>query len=153
MRHRQILSLVLLGSMFLPRLAEACPFCSAVAQTFTEEISTSDVAVIARLLKAPEAPKAVDAETELPRATFAVVDVLRGGILDGPDRYDRRCLGPLDGVVPESRSRQGPDVLRDEVVDVLAIEFGAQRQLVELRVSRPRAATDAFRAAPGYGGD
>lgn len=78
MRHCKILSFAVLGLMLLPRLALACPFCSAVAQTFTEEISTSDVAVIARLLKAPEAPKAVDADTELPRAKFAVVDVLRG---------------------------------------------------------------------------
>jgi hypothetical protein len=73
-----VLSAVLSVGLLSPRAAQACPFCTAVAQTFTEEISTSDVAIVARLMKAPVAPDAVDNQTELPKATFEVVDVLRG---------------------------------------------------------------------------
>ena len=32
----------------------ACPFCSAVNLTFTEQLKSNDVVVIARLLKVPE---------------------------------------------------------------------------------------------------
>lgn len=73
-----VLNLALGMGALLPRTAEACPFCTAVAQTFTEEIATSDVAIVARLLKAPVAPDAVDNQTELPKATFEVIDILRG---------------------------------------------------------------------------
>jgi hypothetical protein len=61
-----------------PRLIQACPFCSAVAQTFTEEISSSDVAIVARLLKIPVPPEAVGNESELPRAVFEIVNALSG---------------------------------------------------------------------------
>jgi hypothetical protein len=73
-----VVAAVLSVGLLLPQMAKACPFCTAVAQTFTEEIATSDVAIIARLTKAPAPPETVDSETELPKATFEVVDILRG---------------------------------------------------------------------------
>ena len=71
--------LALLGLALIGAAAEACPFCSAVSLTFTEEINSSDVAVIAKLIKAPEQPKgqglgATDAGT----AEFEILDVLKG---------------------------------------------------------------------------
>ena len=36
------------------RSAHGCPFCSAVSQTFGEEIATMDVVVITKLVEAPE---------------------------------------------------------------------------------------------------
>ena len=61
-------------------IVRACPFCSAVSLTFSEEIKQADAAVIARLVergKVPEDPLAsvVPGESD---STFAVVDVLKG---------------------------------------------------------------------------
>jgi hypothetical protein len=58
----------------------ACPFCAAVALTFSEEIANSQVAVIARLIKLP--PKAEGAaaanSVEVPKAQFEFIKVLKG---------------------------------------------------------------------------
>ena len=68
---------VLLGAMAQPLIA--CPFCTAVAQTFTEEIEAMDVAVIARLMEAPNPDDDSFSSTgELPRAKFQLVEVLKG---------------------------------------------------------------------------
>jgi hypothetical protein len=67
---------------FVTEPARACPFCSAVQVTFTEEIKTNDVAVIAALV---ERPKPTDgagdpaSELELLKAKFKVTEVLKGG--------------------------------------------------------------------------
>jgi hypothetical protein len=67
---------------FVTEPASACPFCSAVQVTFTEEIKTNDVAVIAALV---ERPKPTDgagdpaSELELLKAKFKVTEVLKGG--------------------------------------------------------------------------
>lgn len=66
-------ALVFLGTS--PLLA--CPFCSAVSQTFTEEIGAMDVVVIADLLKPPPAAKAGDSN-EVPKAVFRVNQVVKG---------------------------------------------------------------------------
>jgi hypothetical protein len=59
--------------------ARACPFCSAVQVTFTEEIKTNDVAVIAALVERPKpSAKAADDDFELLKAKFKVTDVLKG---------------------------------------------------------------------------
>ncbi|MGI9516244.1 MAG: hypothetical protein ACR2NP_04295 [Pirellulaceae bacterium] len=55
----------------------ACPFCSAIAQTFAEQIASSDVVVIATLESEPSSPD----EAQLPRANFKVVGVLTGAEL------------------------------------------------------------------------
>jgi len=71
---------MLVGLVLLARSASACPFCSAVSMTFSEEIASSDAAVIAKLVKAPDKPKedagAFSGDTG--KATFEVVDVLKG---------------------------------------------------------------------------
>jgi hypothetical protein len=64
-------------------VAWACPFCSAVSQTFTEEINTVNVAVIAKLVQAPPAPKSdaeqpVGALPEVAKSKFEIVEVLKG---------------------------------------------------------------------------
>jgi hypothetical protein len=56
--------------------AWACPFCSAVSQTFSEEIATMDVAVIAKLVKVPEATEKPG--DEIQKATFEIAHVLKG---------------------------------------------------------------------------
>jgi hypothetical protein len=67
---------VLVGLAVQP--VKACPFCSAIAQTFTEEIETMDVAVVARLLETPPQEDAFDSSGELPKAKFELVEVLKG---------------------------------------------------------------------------
>jgi hypothetical protein len=74
------------------RDAAACPFCSAVSLTFSQEIAQSDTAVIARLVEPPP-PGSLSprADGPLPKGKFAVVEVLKGGAaadaagLLGPD--------------------------------------------------------------------
>ncbi len=64
-------------------VAAICPFCSAVAQTFAEQIQSSDVVVIASLQSDPSSPD----EATLPRAKFRVDDTLKGSemITDGDE--------------------------------------------------------------------
>lgn len=61
--------------------ALACPFCSAVSQTFSQEMETMDVVVIAKLTKLPpmadpSAPSDVGAD--LSKASFQIVEILKG---------------------------------------------------------------------------
>ena len=59
-RPTAILSLVIVGlCLFIGQQAIAmatCPFCSAVALTFTEQINEQQVAVVAKLIEKPEPP-------------------------------------------------------------------------------------------------
>jgi hypothetical protein len=54
----------------------ACPFCSAINLTFTEQLSANDVVVIAKLLEVP--PPSDDPDAELPKAEFEIVDIVKG---------------------------------------------------------------------------
>ena len=54
--------------------ANSCPFCSSVARTFTEQIDSSDLVVIASLQSEPEG---ID-QTQLPRAMFRITNILKG---------------------------------------------------------------------------
>jgi len=54
----------------------ACPFCSAVSQTLTEEIASMDAVVIARLTDAPSLPSAT--ADGVAKGTFEVTDVIKG---------------------------------------------------------------------------
>ncbi len=60
--------------------AKACPFCSAQAQTFTEEITTMDAVVLAKLIQSPPPAKADDTSLnqEVPKAKFEIVQVIKG---------------------------------------------------------------------------
>ena len=77
--------LSLLGVMALAHAAlisptAACPFCSAVSQTFSEEMQTMDVVAFAELVAAPppESFNANDPGAELPKAKFRIVEILKG---------------------------------------------------------------------------
>lgn len=74
---------VLIGVLgIVPQSAQACPFCSAVQVTFTEEMNQNDMAVIAKLVARPKRSekKRSDAadDIEYLRCSFEVVDVLKG---------------------------------------------------------------------------
>jgi len=62
------------------RWTQACPFCSAVSLTFAQEIAQSQAAAIVRLVEPPAAGSlSPRADGPLPKGTFAVVEVLKGG--------------------------------------------------------------------------
>lgn len=68
-------SVVVLGGSQL----RACPFCSAVSQTFGEEIESMDVVVIARLVKAATIPSG-DSDEEVAKSAFKITEVIKGQI-------------------------------------------------------------------------
>lgn len=56
--------------------ALACPFCSAVNLTFTEQLNSKDVVVVAELLELPEPSS--DPDAELPKASMQITRVIKG---------------------------------------------------------------------------
>lgn len=66
-------------------IARACPFCSATAMTFSEEIKANDAAVIIRLLERVKPPQALDgnfdgspfAPSNAKKSRFEIVQVLK----------------------------------------------------------------------------
>ncbi len=56
--------------------AAVCPFCSAVALTFSEQLDSNDVVVVAKLLEIP-AP-VDDPDADFPKAKFEIVRVVKG---------------------------------------------------------------------------
>src|SRR5687767_461878 len=69
------------------RSALACPFCSATSQTFSEELATMDVAVIAKLVKLP--PASAKAGDEIEKATFEVTQVIKGeGLVKAKEKIE-----------------------------------------------------------------
>lgn len=87
-RLAAVMLLVLGGSLlaFWGAPAWACPFCSAVSQTFSEEIGAADAAVIARLSQpAPKSPGAIPGG-EVPKTKFEIIQVLKGESLLGKTR-------------------------------------------------------------------
>ncbi len=85
---RLLVPIVLLGmSTSASPTLQACPFCSAVSQTFSEEIHTMDVVVVCELQTIgkynPEAN--TDPQAEIPKSTFLIRKVIKGGeyIKDG----------------------------------------------------------------------
>jgi hypothetical protein len=66
-------------------VARACPFCSATAMTFSEEIKASDAVVIVRLLERVKAPPAIDgnfdgspfAPADAKKSRFEIVQVMK----------------------------------------------------------------------------
>jgi len=73
---------ILLAAVVVPAwCAWACPFCTSVSQTLTEEFAAMDVVVIAQLEKLPPMPadgKSPGSRALRPAATFRVVEVLKG---------------------------------------------------------------------------
>ena len=84
------LALTLLVCAAWPTGVQACPFCSAVSQTLSQEIAAADVAVIAKLVKLPkESQTNGDPSVEIDlddldsgMAEFEILEVIRGD--DGP---------------------------------------------------------------------
>jgi len=78
----RLLPFVLLSvSTLTTSTAMACPFCSAVSQTFSEEMQTMDAVVVCELQKVgtynPEAN--TNPQAEIPKSTFVVRKVIKGG--------------------------------------------------------------------------
>ena len=70
-----VLAVLLAGR---PVVVSACPFCSAVSLTFSQEIAQSQVAVIARLVEPPtQASLSPRADGPLPKGRLAVVEALK----------------------------------------------------------------------------
>lgn len=76
----------LLAAPLLVEVVRACPFCSAVSLTFTEEIGNSQVAVIAKLVEPPAKPSTDEPASSLDvvKAKFEVAKVLKGEKELGP---------------------------------------------------------------------
>ena len=74
------LSLVIVSlCLFIGQQAIAmamCPFCSAVALTFTEQINEQQVAIVAKLIETPEPP--TTDSYDFPDGKFEIVGVLKG---------------------------------------------------------------------------
>ncbi len=77
LRHpTRILTVVaILGLMAITPAARACPFCSAVSQTFSEEIGSMDVVVVARLL---DQPATSEDPNDSGTARFRITEVIKG---------------------------------------------------------------------------
>jgi hypothetical protein len=90
---------VLVSGIVLSGWATACPFCSATSQTFSEELSTMDVAVIAKLVKVP--PASTKAGDDIQKATFEVVSLIKGeGLIKPGEKLETLYFG--DGTVGKS---------------------------------------------------
>jgi hypothetical protein len=73
--------LIVAGVTALSQRAAACPFCSAVSLTFSEEIANSQVAVIAKLVQPPPRPQgdaAANNSLDVAKAKFEIVKILKG---------------------------------------------------------------------------
>ncbi len=69
----------LLAAAFLVgQVALACPFCPTQGQTLTEEISTMDVLVIARLIAPPTPVETANPNDSVSKAKFEVLETLKG---------------------------------------------------------------------------
>ena len=58
------------------RSLTACPFCSAVAMTFSDQLNSNDIAVVAKLIEIP--PPSDDPNADFPKAEFEIEQVLKG---------------------------------------------------------------------------
>lgn len=66
---------------------DACPFCSAVSMTLTEEMDAADVAVLAKLSPTQPAESTLDnASQQAVKAKFDIVEVLKGADVLGKAR-------------------------------------------------------------------
>ena len=147
-KSRGILVAVVVAALVVQGLpARACPFCSAVSLTFSQEIAQSETAVIARLVAPPAAGTlSPRADGPLPKGTFEVVEVLKGaGLVDeagllGPEAklietimLEEKPVGALFllmGIEPPKLIWSSPIHLRDKGVGYL-------RQLADLPAKGP----------------
>jgi hypothetical protein len=80
LRHptRILTLLALFGLLLANSAALACPFCSAVSQTFTEEIGSMDVVVVATLIGEGAASSTSDDPNDSGTARFRITKVIKG---------------------------------------------------------------------------
>ena len=97
-----VLAVLLAGR---PASVSACPFCSAVSLTFSQEIAQSQVAVIARLIEPPtQASLSPRADGPLPKGRLAVVEALKGGdLLDGAELLDVDGVRQIETIMIEAK--------------------------------------------------
>ena len=89
---RAWMTLVSLALVAWTGIAGACPFCPGGSQTFTEEIATMDVAVIAKIIKLP--PATAKAGEEIEKATFQISQVLKGeGLIKVGEKFETLYFG------------------------------------------------------------
>ncbi len=101
MRFVSCAILTVTTAVLLTAVAQACPFCNAVALTFSEEIAGNDVAVIAKMIKAPpkdsakgSSPGGGSATFATGKATFEVVQVLAGAeVLGETKKFEALYFG------------------------------------------------------------
>ena len=105
--RRTLLVLVLAGLVAMVGLAApalACPFCSAVSLTFSQEIAQSQAAVIARLVEPPPAASlAPRAEGPLPKGKFQVVEALKGSDLVADAGLLGADAAPIETIMLEEK--------------------------------------------------
>ena len=72
--------LAAVATIVTPTSNWACPFCSPVSQTFSEEISTMDVVTIAQLKTAGDIGQinTNDPQAEVPKSVFVITKVIKG---------------------------------------------------------------------------
>ena len=117
-----------------PGIARACPFCSAVSLTFSQEIEQSAAAVVARLVTPPPAAALSPvADGPLPKGVFEVDQVLKG-----TDLVEQQAVGEateieailledkpvgslflLLGIEPPDLVWSSPIAINERVVDYL----------------------------------
>ncbi|MGY8770145.1 MAG: hypothetical protein ACKVH8_17145 [Pirellulales bacterium] len=106
--------------------AMACPFCAAVSQTFTEEIESMDVVVIAKLVELPKQPK--DPALGGVKAKFEIVTTIKGkehlgknkfieSLYYGEGRLDRQFL--LMATDPPQLMWSTPTLLSIRAIDYI----------------------------------
>jgi hypothetical protein len=107
-------------------LTWACPFCSASSQTFSEELGTMDVAVIAKLVKLP--PQSNKPGDEIQKATFEVTQVIKGeGLVKQKEKIETLYFGDgtlgkaflVMGISPPSTMWSTPLPLTDRGIKYL----------------------------------
>jgi hypothetical protein len=139
--HRLLFAAALLSVGLIPAEARWCPFCSAVQQTFAEQMATSDVVVLAELVRLVEEPVSDD---QLPKAVFRVTEVVKGKadlIAPGyefPSIYvGQPAVGQVSllmGVDPPNFAWTTPLKMSDEAVEYLrAIPSLPERGVDRLR--------------------
>ena len=64
------------GSSASAATASVCPFCTAVALTFSEQMDDHDIAVVAKLVTVPK--RITDPEEDFPKGELEIVQVLKG---------------------------------------------------------------------------
>lgn len=79
-RSLTTVALALLALVGSASTVRACPFCTSVAQTFTEEMNSMQVVALGSLVEAPPVPDSntLDPTAPLPKAKFQVTQVIKG---------------------------------------------------------------------------